>query len=223
MVASKIKIIIADDHPLYRDGLKMLLSRENDLEIIDGVDNGISLIEKVRSHKPDVAIVDLNLPEMSGIEAIQRIGRIGTTKCLAHSTYCTHDHIVEALEAGAQGYIVKNALRGEITDGIRSIALGEPYYCETSASVISRVVSRKLLPRHKDSSGLSQKEISVLYLIAQDKCNKEIASELYLSPRTIEGIRSNLLHKLGAKTAIGLVVYALKNKLFDIDDLDCIV
>ncbi len=211
MALQKIRIIIADDHALYRDGISMLLAKEPDFQIIASAHDGKELVEKVIEFAPEIAIVDLSMPEMGGVHAIEEIIRKSETKCLAHSTYTTHYSMMEAIGAGAMGYVGKNAQRGEISEAIRAIVSGEPYYCKASAETLSKAIAKKRFHPSFHNPSFSEKEIRILFLIAQEKSNKEISAEMFLSFRTIEGIRSSLLSKMNVKTSTGMIVYALKN------------
>lgn len=214
-----IKIAIADDHALYRDGLTMLLGKEPDFEIVASAHNGKELVEKVLICHPDVAIVDLSMPEMSGMLAIKEItGKCGT-RCMAHSSIESHYTMMDAIGAGAMGFVGKNAVRGEIAEGIRMVASGEPFYCKATAETLAKAISKKRFSPASQPKGFSEKEIRILYLIAQEKSNKEISDILFLSYRTIEGIRSGLLAKMKVKTSTGMIVYALKHHLFMLEEL----
>jgi len=220
MISPKIKIAIADDHALYRDGLRMLLSKEPDFEIVASAKNGDELIQRIAFDDPDVAVVDLSMPGVDGIKAIKEITAISRTRCMAHSSIETHYNMMDAIGAGALGFVGKNALRGEIADGIRVIASGEPFYCKAAAKTLSTAISKKRFNATFNDAGFSEKEIRILFLIAQEKSNKEISAKMYLSYRTIEGIRSAILSKMNVKTSTGMIIYALKHRLFTLDDLE---
>lgn len=219
MDSEKIRIIIADDHALYRDGLSMLLSKQPDFEMVGTAHDGKELVEKVLVEKPDVAVVDLSMPEMNGIHAIREISKKSATRCMAHSIMTTHYSMMDALGAGASGYVGKNAKRGEIAEGIRVIAGGEPFYCRSTAEILSKAIAKKRFNPSYYSTTFTEKEIRILFLIAQEKSNKEISTEMFLSHRTVEGIRSSMLDKMKVRTSIGMIVYALKNNLFTLEDL----
>lgn len=219
MQSPRIRIAIADDHALYRDGLTMLLEKEPDFEIVASAHNGKELVEKVFNYSPDVAIVDLSMPEMGGVHAIKEITGKSNTRCMAHSSIDTHYTMMDAISAGATGFVGKNALRGEIAEGIRMIAAGEPFYCKATAATLAKAISKKRFHPASKPIGFSEKEIRILYLIAQEKSNKEISELMFLSYRTVEGIRSALLSKMNVKTSTGMIVYALKHHLFTLDDL----
>ncbi|MEP6748449.1 MAG: response regulator transcription factor [Bacteroidota bacterium] len=216
----KIKVIIADDHGIYLEGLRTLLKREAEIELVGEASNGRELIDKTRQLEPDVILTDLIMPEMDGIQAIKEIVESGLpVKCIAISTYDTDLLIVEALEAGAKGYIVKNADKGEIIEAIKTVYEGYYYYCKTTTSKLVRKISRsKFNPYKKINRDLfSEQEKEIIVLICQEKISDEIGSILSMSPRTVERIRSKILEKANVKTTIGLVIYAIKNGIYFIE------
>lgn len=220
MHRKKIRLILADDHEVYLDGLSLLLRKEADLEVIDVAVNGEELVEKVMMQKPDVAIVDLNLPLLSGIDAIKEITARSVTRCLAHTFHSHTFMIQDALDAGAIGFVVKNAQRGEITHAVRSVASNKFYCCRITESVLAKVLAASRFNPRRQMTEFSDKEIRIMFMIAMEKTSDQIGKELYIARRSVEGIRSKILSKINAKTPAGIVLYALKNHLFSIDDVD---
>jgi DNA-binding NarL/FixJ family response regulator len=216
-----IKVIIADDHDLYRDGLKMLLSRDQEIEIVNEAYNGRILIKVVKQHKPDVVLTDLMMPDTDGIRAIREISEWDASiRCLAISTYDTDHLIIEALEAGAMGYLIKNADRGEILDAIKTVYNYHPYYCKSTTLKLARQISRsKFNPYTKENRELfSEKEKEIIRLICEEKTSEEIGKVLFMSRRTVEGMRSRILEKMNVKTPVGAVIYAIKNGIYFIEN-----
>ena len=216
-----IKVIIADDHAVYRDGLKLLLSKEKEIKIVSEAYNGRILINEVIRHQPDVVLTDLIMPDIDGIGAIRAIAGSGSpARCIAISSYDTDHLIVEALEAGAMGYIIKNAERKEIIEAIKTVYAYHPYYCKSTTAKLARQIARsKFNPYTKENLSLfSEKEKDIVRLICQEKTSEEIGKQLFMSPRTVERIRGKILEKMNVKTSVGVAIYAIKNGIYVIDD-----
>lgn len=210
----KIKILIADDHRIVRDGIKSLLQDEKDMVVIAEAENGKQAIEILEKQKADVALMDIQMEVMNGIEATQMIKeKFPQTKVLALSMFSDYGFISKMLKAGATGYILKNADKTEITEAIRKVAKGENYFSfEVSEKILDRAKGKK-----EESSSmliqLTDREKEILKLIAEGLINKEIADKLFLSPLTVDTHRKNLLRKLNVKNTAGLVRYAVENGL----------
>ena len=219
MMSEKIKVIIADDHDLYRDGLRMLLHTDSEIELTAEAVNGKELIRLVNHHNPDVVITDLMMPLINGVEAIKEIHKRGVKRIIALSSFDNEHLIVEALEAGALGYIIKNAQRGEIVEAIKTVYNLIPYYCSsTSARLVKRISESKFNPYTKVNLDLfSEKEKVIIRLICEEKSSEEIAGILFMGKRTVEGIRAKILAKMNVKTVAGVAIYAIKNSIYFIN------
>ena len=216
----KIKVIIADDHDIYRDGLLMLLSRDAEIEVIAEANNGQSLIELCASLKPDIVLTDLRMPILDGIEAIKVLSsKSPKVPCIAISTFDSDQLIVNALEAGASGYIIKNSQKGEIIEAIKTVMNGQPYYCQSSSQRLVKLITNSHYNPYTNKSinTFTEKEMSIIKLICEEKSSKEIGEVLFMSSRTVEGIRAKILEKMNVKTAAGVAIYAIKNDLFNIE------
>lgn len=217
---AKVKVIIADDHDIYRDGLCMLLSRDSDIEVISEANNGVSLIEMCRSLTPDIVLTDLRMPIKDGIEAIKEISNTNPKiPCIALSTFDSDQLIVNALEAGASGYIIKNSQKGEIIEAIKTVMSGQPYYCQSSSQRLVKLIKNSHYNPYtnKSISNFSNKELAIIELICKEKNSKEIGEALFMSSRTVEGIRAKILEKMSVKTPAGIAIYAIKNNLIKIE------
>jgi DNA-binding NarL/FixJ family response regulator len=212
-----IRVVIADDHDIYRDGLKMLLSRDKELEIVAEAASGKQLVSLAAEFKPDVILTDLRMPNMDGIEAIRAIRQTDkVVRCIALSTFDSEQLIIDALEAGATGYVIKNAQKGEIIEAVKTVVLDVPYYCRSTSSRLVRLISKSNFnPYGSDRpEHFSDKEKQIIRLICEDKASQEIADILCLSRRTVEGYRTRILEKMNVKTPAGVAIYAIKNGIY---------
>jgi len=208
-----IKILIADDHPVVREGLNAMLSREVDFKVIGEAKDGAEAVSKVKELKPDVVLMDLRMPEMDGVEAMRQIRSIDAdVKFIILTTYSDDDYIFSGIEAGARAYLLKDAPRDELFKAIRAVYKGE--------SLIQPVVASKLLDRfsqlsRRTPSGeeLSERELEVLCLMAKGAANKEISAELKIAQSTVKTHITNIFQKLGVNDRTEAVTQAIKKGL----------
>lgn len=208
MSASQIRILIADDHPIVRDGLTAVLSTQVDFAVIGEVANGLEVLEKVASDKPDVILLDLDMPDMNGVDTIQALSSAETaSRIIVFTAYDTDDQIVSALRAGAQGYLLKGAPRNELFNAIRIVAAG--------GSLLQPVVASRLMQHMAapEPDPLTARETEVLQQLARGLQNKEIARELHITERTVKFHVSSLLAKLDAGNRTEAVTIALQRGL----------
>lgn len=219
--STQIRVVIADDHDVYRDGLQLLLGRDPKLSVVGEAENGRNLLALLENTEADVVVTDLRMPEMDGVSAIKEICvRYPKLKCIALSTFDSEHLIVEALEAGAMGYIIKNAQKGEIIDAIKTVHDDQPYYCfSTSAHLVKMISVSSFNPyKSKRFDLFSEKEKEIIQLICAEKSSKEIGEALFMSARTVEGLRARILEKMKVKTPAGVAIYAIKNGHYRIID-----
>lgn len=214
-----IKIVIADDHELFRDGLKLTLSRYPDISIVGEAINGKELLELVQLHQPDVILTDIKMPVMDGIEATKKIieqNADAAIVCL--SMFDEDDLIIDMLEAGAKGYLLKNSDKQEIIDAIINAYHRQPYYCKSTTNKLAQMIARSAYNPYKanDATYFTEREKEIICLICESLSNKEIGEKLFLSTRTIEGHRLRIMEKMDVKNTVGLVVYAIKKKIFSV-------
>ncbi len=216
MINQRIRVLIADDHEIFRDGLRMLLKGDASIDLIGEVSNGVQLIEVAEAAKPEIVLTDLIMPITDGITAIRHIVASTNCKAIALSGFDNDHLILDAINAGAIGYLLKSAERHEIIAAVKSAHKNLPFYC----SIISTKLTR-LIAQHKNNQNrngniefFSGREKNIIRLICQEKSNEEISHELFLSKRTVEGIRARIMNKIKAKTTAGIVTYAIKNSLF---------
>ena len=217
----KIRIIIADDHVVLREGTRELLQRESDLEVVGEAGDGEETVELVRKLKPDVAIVDIAMPKLNGIEATKQIKAIApSTAVLILTGYEYDQYVFAVLEAGAAGYLLKDVRAQEVINAVRVVHAG--------GSVLHPVVARKALDhfvRTKNKTqaqqlpGLTDREIEVLRFAARGRGSKEIAQELGLSMRTVQKHLGNIFNKLKVSSRIEAVIFGLKNGLLTLEDI----
>jgi len=214
----KIRILLADDHPLVRQALRNIIEKEADLEIVDEVGNGREAIEQAIELKPDVVIMDISMPEVNGIEATKAIkAQCKDIAILVLTVHTDYEHVFNILHAGAIGYITKSAFGPEIIHGIRAICAGE--------TVLSSAVSLEMIEhssqygtkeKHASAGRLTAKETRVLQLASEGMSNKAIAAELGITLRTTKGYLTNIFMKLGARSRTQAISIALKQGLIDI-------
>ncbi|HEV8103764.1 MAG TPA: response regulator transcription factor [Gaiellaceae bacterium] len=210
------RVLLVDDHDLFRSGLRNLLD-EQDVEVVGECDNGSDALEAVRELAPDVVVMDLNMPGISGVEATRQISMIAPlTRVLVLTISDQDEDVMDAVVAGACGYLLKDASIAELMQGIRSAAVGE--------SLISPTIATKVLQRLRATGGsrhdaelirseLSARELQVLKLIANGQDNALIAAELHISPKTVKNHISNILMKLQIENRIQAAVYAVRSGL----------
>jgi DNA-binding NarL/FixJ family response regulator len=217
-VNEPIKVAIADDHKIFRDGIRMSLSGKDYLRIIWEAEDGKDLVHKMKIKLPDVLLMDIRMPEMDGVNAISLLRKeYEQVKIIVLTMYDDQEMISKMMEMGANAYLTKTTDPEEIYNAILSCMNDDFYFND----LVNKAVMMKL--QHKKSVRqfypnpikMSEKELKILKLIAEDKTTEEISKEVYLSPRTIETIRQNMKTKVGAKTIAGLVMYAMRNKLID--------
>lgn len=214
-----IKIVIADDHEIFRDGFKVMLRKQEDVEIVAEAENGRELLRQVEAHQPEVVITDIKMPLLDGIEATREIkNRWPHIEIVALSMFDEENLVVDMLEAGAKGYLLKNTHKAEVLQAVKTVYKGETYYCNATSNKLAQLIAKSHFNpyKHIKKPTFSEKEIEIIKLICQELSNKEIANELGLSTRTIEGYREKILEKIEAKNIAGLVIYAIKNNIYQV-------
>lgn len=216
---ANIKILLADDHDIVRDGIRMLLEDEVGFKIAAEAENGKEAIKACKEHDIDLIIMDINMPEMNGIEATEKIKEsFPEIKVLALTMMDEDQHIRDMIEAGASGYILKSSGKIELVDAITTILDGQHYFSnDATKSVMMDLVKGTTKKDSTDPGNITDREKEVLELIVKQYTNQEIAEELHISTRTVDAHRRNLLQKTDAKNTAGLVTYAIKHDLVDIE------
>jgi DNA-binding NarL/FixJ family response regulator len=215
---NKIKIAIADDYKIYRDGLKVGIQSDENMEIIAEADNGEELMKLLELKKPDVILMDLKMPLMDGMEATKLVRKnYPDIKVLVVTMYEDDKFIIHLMENGANGYLLKNAEPDEIRKSIYAVYENGYYFNDVVNKALLKklVLKNNLKPSFNQNIDLTEREQEVLKLICEEKTAAEIAKEIFLSPRSVEGIRQRLIEKIGVRNTAGLVMFAVKNGLVD--------
>lgn len=210
--SNPIKVAIADDHALFRAGVKTALSSKKDVELIAEADNGMQLLNLLKHIDPDVILLDIQMPIMDGIATLPEIRKINpNVKVIILSMHNDHSMISKLMEIGANSYLTKNSDSETIYQAIKTCYEQEFFFNElTNKALLTGLRTRKMEPDGMIDAQLSEKEIKILKLMCEEKTTKEIADIVDISPRTVEAIRDKLKTKTGAKSMAGLVMYAVK-------------
>jgi Response regulator containing a CheY-like receiver domain and an HTH DNA-binding domain len=215
MPSPSIRVVLVDDHALVRQGFRRILEDDPELTVVGEASNGTDAITLVKKTDPDVVVMDMAMPEMSGLHATMEIikQRPGT-KVLILSMYSDEQYVRNALDAGAKGYILKSAIENDLTRAVKAVAAGEQYLAPELSSVLIRAIQTGSFEKASDPyDRLTQREKQVLQLIAHGKSNKEIAVMLDLSVNTVAVHRANLMSALGVHKTAELVLFAVKKGL----------
>lgn len=214
-----IRIVIADDHEIFREGFKLLLKNQHEIELVGEAGDGKELLEVAAKQQPDVAIVDIKMPVMDGVETCKSFKKkFPGIKVIALSMFNDDNLIVDMLEAGARGYLLKNTNKNELIQATKAVYEGSTYYCKATSSKLTKMIAEsKFNPyRNHPVKKFTPRETDIIKLICKQYTNKEIATMLGLSIRTIESHREKIHEKTGAKNSIGVVIYAIKNNMYQI-------
>ncbi len=209
-----VKIIIVDDHEIFRNGLKMVLGKLNYIEIVGEAANGQDFLDLIRQVNCDIVLMDIEMPVMSGIDATKIALKENPELKVISLTMFTDDNYVQSMiDAGVKGFLVKNINKETLDKAISTVAKGGNYYSEELFKFFTRKVNTKEETDNSDGVKFTTREKEILQLLSEGLSNKEIADVLYVSERTVVGHKSNMLAKTGCKSAISLLAYALRHKL----------
>lgn len=217
----KIKILLVDDHHIILDGIKLMIQDEPNIEISGIAENGKKALELISEIKPDVIITDISMPSMNGIQLIELIRESDNeTKIIILSMYATEDYICRAIKAGANAYLTKqDTTKDEIMEAINSTINGDEYY----SPAVSKIIMKNYVQKNQKNSGLAVKQNSltnrekeILILYAEGFSNQEIADKLFISVRTVDAHKNNIMQKFNFKSTVDMVKFAIKNNLIDI-------
>jgi DNA-binding NarL/FixJ family response regulator len=206
--ADPIRILVVDDHPLLREGIAALVGGQRDMTLVAECSDGSEAIQAFRTHRPDVTLMDLQMPEMGGVDAISAIrGEFPEARIIVLTTYSGDVQVVRALQAGARGYLLKNMVHKELLDTIRAVHAGK--------KTLSPQASYELA-EHATDDALTKAEIDVLRLIAAGNANKQIADQLSITEETVKGRVRNILSKLGANDRTHAAIIGLKRGIIEL-------
>lgn len=217
----KIGIFLVDDHQIVRDGIKALLQDAPEIAISGEASNGKELLERLSSTETDIILMDISIPDISGIELTKQvIKNHPDIKVLILSMYIQEDFIVNAIAAGAKGYLPKNTTRHELLNAITKIYEGNEYYSDAISKIIlENYISNVRKPKElepvndKEDDVLSSREKQILQMVVEGQSNQEIADKLFISIRTVESHKNHIMQKLGIKSTVDLIKYALRNNI----------
>lgn len=210
-----VSILIADDHQMFIDGLKALLKREKNIQVIGEVSNGDEALEFIRKQQPDLLITDISMPGMSGVELTRKVKQnYPDIKVLVLSMYNDREIVSEILMSEAEGYILKNTGRQELMNAIHRITDNSTYYSNEVLNIMmTRLKKQKTI--EKNTALLTPREIEIVKLIMEELSSEEIADKLFISKRTVDTHRKNIIQKTNTRTLVGLLKFAMENNLVD--------
>ena len=215
----QIKVILADDHTVVRQGLRALLVAEGDIEIVGEADNGRQAVQLAKKFLPNVVVMDIAMPVLNGLEATRQIARaLPSTKVLVLSSYSDDDYVQQLTEAGAAGYLVKQTAANELLKAIREAHKGNAYFSPAIAKRLRDHCRKTFVsgqPMKRRSDYLTTREAEVLQLIAEGRANKQIAAELCISIKTVEKHRQQVMNKLGIHDVAGLTRHAISKGIIE--------
>lgn len=214
-MAGRIKVLIVDDHPLFRNGLRQVIVSDSRFELAGEAGDGESALKFILEKKPDVAVLDVNLPKLTGLEVARRLhGKKNPTRIIILTMHKEEELINRALDSGAKGFVLKENAVEDILDAIQTVAQGEHYLSpNVSTFLVHRRNRAELLAAQKSGlDDLTKAERRVLKLVAEKKTSRQIAAELFISPRTVEAHRANIRIKLELRGSHSLLHFALENR-----------
>ncbi len=215
-----IRVLVADDHAIVREGLGIMLGNQPDMEVVGLATNGREAIRMVDQYQPDVAVMDISMPELNGIEAIsQLLPRYPNIKVIVLSIHETKPYVYRGLKAGASGYLLKETAGLEVVDAVRAVYNGERYLSQRISDLVTDVSFRSLEGSKEVSplEQLSPREREILQLVAEGKTSQEIGERLSISPKSVDTYRSRLMHKIGVEDLAGLVKFAIQQGVISLE------
>ena len=224
MGKKKIRVFLVDDHQIVRDGIKSLLQNAPEITISGEASSGKELFDRIFSSNSDIILMDISIPDISGIELTRQISEAyPEIKVLILSMYTQEDFIVNAIAAGAKGYLPKNTTRPELLKAITELYEGNEYYSDAISKIIienyvsnARKAKDPELEKDKDEDVLSSREKQILQMVVEELSNQEIADKLFISIRTVESHKNHIMQKLEIKSMVELIKYAIRNKIANI-------
>lgn len=216
--AGKIRVLLADDHAIVREGVKRILTAEPDLEVVGEAEDGLQAVEQAKKLKPDVAVLDISMPGINGIEATKQIkAALPNTNTLALTMHSDDSYVFQLLKAGASGYVLKRAAATDLVQAIRAARRGEAFlYPSVAKAVVADYLKRLESGEGRETyDGLTDREKEILTLVAEGATNQEIAQKLYISVKTVQTHRAHIMEKLNLHDRTMLVRYAIRKGLIE--------
>lgn len=208
----QINVVVADDHPVVRQGITQILELENDIKVIGQASNGKEAVNVVRELKPDIVLMDINMPILNGIQAMQKLKDDGVdSKIIVLTIHTETEYLVKTVQLGASGYVLKDAEANVLIDAIRRVYNGGTYIPSDLAAELIKGYNTK--PQIKDEEELTDREIEVIKAIAEGMSNKEIAAALFISEKTVKNHISNIFRKLDISDRTQAAIYAIKHRI----------
>ena len=210
----KVKVIIADDHPIFRSGLKQIIDEDDGIEIIGYAENGEKALEKISELNPDIAILDIDMPKITGLQVLKNLfEKKSKTKVIFLTVFSSEDVFDKAMEYEVSGFVLKDCAANDIVECIYKVSEGNYYISPTISNLMMSRRNRikKLEDENPSLMKLTKTELMILKRIAEGKSSKEIANELFISYKTVENHRTNMSNKLNLKGSLSLVKFAIKN------------
>jgi DNA-binding NarL/FixJ family response regulator len=215
MEKRNIKVIIADDHGIFRTGLRILLSQIRNVEVVGEAGNGQELVRRSAELLPDIVFTDIGMPVMDGIAATKElIRRKMGSRVIVLSAHGREEPILQMLEAGALGYVLKSADSEEISEAISTVYQHKPYFCREITERLTEIVAKNYQSPIKTDLSFTVREKEIMQLICHEYTSKEIAYTLHLSKRTVEGHRTRIMDKIGAKSIAGIITYSVEKGIY---------
>jgi DNA-binding NarL/FixJ family response regulator len=216
-MSKSIKLVIVDDHGLFRNGLKLLLNTTQLVQVVGEASNGVEFLDMLKTGIPDIVLMDIDMPVMDGIEATRRaIALYPDLKIITLSMFGEDEYYYQMIDAGVKGFLLKNSDISELKQAIQQVYAGKTYFSEELLLNMLRNIKTVSVTEKPGEVSLSDREIEVLQQICKGLSNQEIADMLHISKRTVDKHRANLLEKTNCRNTASLVMYALKNKLIEI-------
>ncbi len=213
-----VRIFLADDHSVLRDGLEMLLETQPDFEVIGAAANGREAIEQIQQLEPNIAILDIAMPEVNGLDVARHVNRnCPKTQVIMLSMHRTTEHIIQALEAGARGYVLKESVSEDVIGAIRAVHAGGRYLSQAVSCVAVDYYVRLVGSRSSPLERLNEREREVLRALAEGQTSSEIAEQMGLSPKTVDNYRSSIMQKLDIHHLPGLVKFAIQHGVISLE------
>jgi len=214
----KIRVLLADDHAIVREGVKMILTAERDLDVVGEAEDGLEAVELAKKLKPDVAVIDISMPGINGIEATKRIkAALPDTHVLALTMHSDDTYVFQLLKAGASGYVLKKAAATDLVQAVRAARRGEAFlYPSVAKAVVADYLKRLETGEGRETyDGLTDREKEILTLVAEGATNQEIAQKLFISVKTVQTHRAHIMEKLNLHDRTKLVRYAIRKGLIE--------